>query len=175
MNPDLDAIRRCVDGDRNSFGALVQKYERRAIAHALTILTNRDDALDAVQEAFTDAYKAITNFDQDKDFYPWLYVIIRNRCYATLRKRKSRPEMADCTEDYQETLVTFPVYGDAMDLDAALKKIDPEEREILLLKYVDGLKYKELAERLGIAIGTVMSRLHHARGKLRQIITRNEQ
>ena len=174
MNPDLDAIRRCVDGDRNSFGALVRKYERRAIAHALTILTNRDDALDAVQEAFTDAYKAIATFDQDRNFYPWLYVILRNRCYATLRKRQRRPEASEPAEE-QAALVTCPDFGGSMDLNSALNKLAPEEREILLLKYVDGLKYKELAEKLGIAIGTVMSRLHHARGKLRQVITRNEQ
>ena len=169
MESDQDAIRRCCGGEWNAFGALVRRYERQAIAHALTILANREDALDAVQEAFLDAYKALKSFDPDKKFYPWLYVILRNRCYGLLRKRRRR---ADAT-DAEEVRATFlesrqPGGGEGIDLEQALSQLNSEDREILLLKYVDGLKYRELAERLEIAMGTVMSRLYHARGRLRE-------
>ena len=71
MTDDRAAIERCQAGDPEGFRALVECYEREAIAHALAFLRNREDALDAVQEAFVDAYQGIDRFDVKRRFYPW--------------------------------------------------------------------------------------------------------
>src|SRR5918999_997720 len=85
---DAEAIKICQKGDRESFRHLVERYQKRAVAHAMAILLNRDDAEDAVQEAFIDAFKAIGTFDTSRTFYQWFYVLLRNRCYKMTARRR---------------------------------------------------------------------------------------
>jgi RNA polymerase sigma-70 factor, ECF subfamily len=167
---DGGAIRACRAGDRQAFRHLVERYQAQAIGHATGILGNREDALDAVQEAFLDAFQALNRFDLTRNFYPWFYVILRNRCYkfASARARQK----TDNIEEAQilEPSVTIP-YEELLLLDRALLELDPEDREIITLKHLDGLSYKEITERMGIPEGTVMSRLFHARRRLRERLT----
>jgi len=81
---DLEAIKNCIDGDKDSFGFLVERYQHQAIGHATAILGNGEDASDAVQDAFIDAYRAIERFDFSRRFYPWFYVLLRYRCFRML-------------------------------------------------------------------------------------------
>ncbi len=160
---DAAAIKTCQQGDREAFRHLVERYQRRAVSHALAILLNRDDAEDAVQEAFIDAFKAIGTFDTSRTFYQWFYVLLRNRCYKLTSKR--RP-----TESLDEALLLTSPRGMADEtriaLEKALHSLTREEREIVSLKYFSGLSYDELATHLQIPRGTVMSRLFYARRKL---------
>ncbi len=73
---DSAAIERCQNGDREAFRYLVECYQGQAVGHAVAILGNREDALDAVQEAFIDAFKALARFDRTRRFYPWFYVLL---------------------------------------------------------------------------------------------------
>jgi RNA polymerase sigma-70 factor (ECF subfamily) len=125
--------------------------------------------LDAVQEAFLDAFQALGSFDQERQFYPWLYAILRNRCFKLLASRK-RLEVSSLGEIHTEILATTSSLSpeELMALERALLALSPEDRELITLKHLDGLSYRELAERLGIAEGTVMSRLYYARQRLRE-------
>ena len=165
---DAEAIERCQKGDRESFRHLVERYQKRAVAHAVAILFNRDDAEDAVQEAFIDAFKAISTFDTSRMFYQWFYVLLRNRCYKMTARR--RP-----TESLDEALLLVSKEGTADDtrfaLEKALQSLTCEEREIVTLKYFSGLSYDELATHLQIPRGTVMSRLFYARRRLQHKLT----
>ena len=160
---DTAAIRRCRTGEADAFRHLVELYQRQAIAHATGILGNRADAQDAVQEAFVDAFRSLNTFDEKRAFYPWFYVLLRNRCYKMAARRRE-------TDDIEQVEIVAPQSGPPTDetiaLDRALGSLDREDREIVMLKYFDGLSYDELAERLQIPRGTVMSRLFHARRKL---------
>jgi RNA polymerase sigma-70 factor (ECF subfamily) len=160
---DAEAIRRCQQGDREAFRYLVESYQRRAVGHATAILFNRDDAEDAVQEAFIDAFKAIGTFDTSRTFYQWFYVLLRNRCYKMTGRRRH-------TESLDEALLLTAQPGMSeemtLGLEKALHSLTREEREIVCLKYFDGLSYDELAMRLQIPRGTVMSRLFNARRRL---------
>ena len=91
MTDDQAAIERCRAGDPDGFRPLVERYEREAVAHALTFLGDREDALDAVQEAFVDAFRGIDRFDLKRRFYPWFYVILRNRCLK-MQQRQERQQ-----------------------------------------------------------------------------------
>jgi RNA polymerase sigma-70 factor, ECF subfamily len=160
---DAEAIKSCQKGDREAFRHLVERYQRRAVAHAMALLLNRDDAEDAVQEAFIDAFKAIGTFDTSRTFYQWFYVLLRNRCYKLTAKR--RP-----TESLEEVLLLATQQGMTEDtriaLENALQSLTREEREIVSLKYFSGFSYDELATQLQIPRGTVMSRLFYARKRL---------
>jgi RNA polymerase sigma-70 factor, ECF subfamily len=166
---DLSAIQNCRAGDREAFRHLVEKYQAQAVGHALAIIGVREDALDAVQEAFLDAFQALGSFDQERQFYPWLYAILRNRCFKLLASRK-RLEVSSLGEIHTEILAPTSSLSpeELMALERALLALSPEDRELITLKHLDGLSYRELAERLGIAEGTVMSRLYYARQRLRE-------
>ena len=169
MDDDEIAIEKCRNGEREAFRHLVEKYQRQAISHATAILGSREDALDAAQEAFIDAFKALKQFDNSRPFYPWFYVLLRNRCFKLAARKRE-------TESIDETVIVAPNSTAQSErilaLENALRSLDMEDREIVTLKYFDGLSYNELAERLQIPKGTVMSRLFHARKKLQAKLER---
>ena len=166
---DAAAIDKCKQGDYEAFAHLVRRYQQQAIGHAVAIVGDRSDAQDAVQDAFIDAYKAIGTFETSRPFYPWFYVLLRNRCFKSTAKKRQ----TDVLDDVE---IVAPVAGlsnaERLDLNAALKTLSNDHREIVTLKYLDDLSYEELAERLQISKGTVMSRLFHARKQLLKRLTR---
>jgi RNA polymerase sigma-70 factor (ECF subfamily) len=172
MMDDPLAIRQCRAGDKEAFRHLVERYQAQAIGHAISILGNREDALDAVQEAFIDAYQALGRFDLERRFYPWFYIILRNCCYKLAAGRKKRETSSS---DELVMLATTPTMRpeETLLLERAMLKLKAEERELITLRHLDGLSYEELAERLEVPLGTIMSRLYHARKRLREKLARH--
>jgi RNA polymerase sigma-70 factor (ECF subfamily) len=168
MMNDAAAIERCLNGENEAFRYLVERYQKQSVAHAAAILGNREDALDATQEAFIDAFRSLKNFDPTRRFYPWFYVLLRNRCYKMTRHRRE-------TEIIEETEIIAPREGlpdeERFTLEKALLALSKEDREIVTLKYLDGLSYREIAEFLEIPPGSVMSRLFYARKALQAKLT----
>jgi RNA polymerase sigma-70 factor (ECF subfamily) len=168
---DVKTTERCKAGQTEAFGELVRQYQSQAIGHALALLRNLPDALDAVQDAFVAAYQALERFDTSRRFYPWFYTILRNRCYKMLTSRERRP-----VADIDDIQLLAPPAGETWGDESAavqrvLKELAPEDRELLVLKHLEGLTYGELAQRLGVPAGTVMSRLYHARRRFREKFT----
>jgi len=168
---DNEAIKRCRAGEKEVFRHFVEQYQRQALGHAKAILGNREDALDAVQEAFLDAYQALNRFDLSRRFYPWFYVLLRNRCFKfAARAQKSESGNLEDTELFAPES-NLP-REDLLSLEMALRSLSDEERELITLKHLDGLSYEELAQRLEVPPGTVMSRLYYARKALAAKLTR---
>jgi RNA polymerase sigma-70 factor, ECF subfamily len=164
---DQTAIERCRAGDKEAFRYVVERYQAEAIGHAMAILGNRDDALDAVQEAFIDTFQALDRLDLTRRFYPWFYVILRNRCYKLAAGRNQRDQSSfDELEILASEASIKP--EDTMLLEQAMFELPAEDRELITLRHLDGLSYQELAERLKVPQGTIMSRLHYARKRLRE-------
>jgi RNA polymerase sigma-70 factor, ECF subfamily len=169
---DQTAIRNCQAGDKEAFRHLVERYQNQAIGHAIAILGDRDDAQDALQDAFLDAFSALRRFDVGRQFYPWFYVILRNCCFKVAAGRKKR----DLTSsDDIEMLAPTPDLRpeETMLLERMMLELKAEDRELITLKHQDGLSYEELAERLTVPLGTIMSRLYHARKRLRDKLARH--
>ena len=166
---DAAAVQRCLEGEPDEFRTLVERYQGRALGHALAILRNRDDALDAVQEGFLNAHRALHTFDRERAFYSWFYAILRNCCYRLLARRRTdaldRPARLDLLESPD-----VPV-DERLAIERALAALSPSDREIVMLRHFDGLSYAELAARLEVPVGTVMSRLFNARKRLREGLT----
>lgn len=169
---DEEAIKKCRAGNNEAFRHVVERYQSEAIGHAIAILGNRENAMDAVQEAFIDAFQALDRVDLTRRFYPWFYVILRNRCYKLAAKLKKHE-----VSNWDETEILAPAASlqpeDTMLLERAMRKLPADDRELITLRHLDGLSYDELAERLEIPQGTVMSRLYYARKKLRERLTRH--
>lgn len=165
---DSTAIQKCRAGETEAFSHLVRRYQSEAIGHAVAILGSLEDALDAVQDAFLDAYQAVGRFDVSRRFYPWLYTILRNRCFEMLASRQRRATAsADSAQILAQTSKNSCGVASHV-VDRALRELAADDRELLTLKHLDGLSYEELAERLEIPAGTVMSRLYYARKRLRE-------
>jgi len=163
-------------GDRAAFGSLVQAYQRRAYVTAYGFVGNRDDALELAQEAFARAFKAMHRFKPGLPFYPWLHRIIRNTCLNHLKKKRRHGETSldammdsgfDARDQGRGPAQEAALNDLGREIGAALKRLNPEHAEILTLRHFQELSYDEIARCLGIPKGTVMSRLHAARCRLR--------
>ena len=172
---ERNAIDLCVKHrDPVGFEFLVQKYRREAFGHALVLLGNQEDALDACQDAFAKAFAAIPRLRALPKFYPWFYCILRNRCLNLLARRKTADRHREAEQRDVRAAVEVATPETLLELREekqsvrrALQSLKPEHREILVMKYVQEHSYDEIAEILGIPRGTVMSRLYQARTALR--------
>jgi len=164
---DADAIRRCREGDTDAFHHVVQRYQRRALAHARVLTGNDADAADAAQDAFLDAFRHLDRFDVTREFYPWFYVLLRNRCF----KHRARAQEGSAVALIDAAAPQPSGSREALqDLRRALDRLDAGDRELIVLKHLDGWTYDELAGRIGIPRGTVMSRLYYARQRLQSLM-----
>lgn len=160
--------------DPIGFEFLVRKYRREAYVHALALMGNNEDALDACQDAFAKAFASIAQLDRLPQFYPWFYCILRNRCFNLLARRQtaqryqqSAPGEATAQSNEAAPRHILEEREDAAHVRDALAALAPEHREILTMKYIRDHSYDDIARLLGIPRGTVMSRLYHARLALR--------
>lgn len=186
MVTDQELVERSQQGDRAAFQQLVQKYQRRAYGIAIGMLRNPDDAMDAAQDAFIKVFRNIDRFKGDSSFYTWLYRIVVNVCIDHIRKHgKMRAVEYDETFKRRDELNVHPLTadtrsmhpGEALDnrelreaLNKALGTLSEAHRSIIVLREVEGLSYEQIGEVMDCHLGTVMSRLHHARKKLQKAL-----
>jgi RNA polymerase sigma-70 factor (ECF subfamily) len=174
--PESLLVTRARAGDAGAFGELVRRYMRRGYFAALGITGSPDDARDLSQEAFIRAYRARGRLDPGRPFYPWLYRILRRLCLNFLRDRSARArKLREAGGWLAEETHGRPPADPGRSLEsatlrrriaAAIEELPPEQRETIVLREFEGLRYREIAELLEIPIGTVMSRLYAARRKL---------
>jgi RNA polymerase sigma-70 factor (ECF subfamily) len=174
----VDDARR---GDSKAFRALVERYQRRAYAVALGMLHDADEARDICQEAFLKVYRNLAGFEGDAQFFTWLYRIVMNLCIDHLRKRRGEKQEFDETQDSADAGDESGIAPRRLGFDPAralqdkelrqhlhqaLEQLSPTHRAVLLMREVEGLSYQEMADVMECSIGTIMSRLFHARKKM---------
>jgi RNA polymerase sigma-70 factor (ECF subfamily) len=173
-------------GDAQAFRALVERYQRRAYTVALGIVHDADEARDICQEAFLKVFRNLAGFEGEAQFFTWLYRIVMNLCIDHLRKRRGEKLEFDETHAHEDAgddagiaprrLGFDPARALAdkelrAQLDRALAQLSPAHRAVLIMREVDGLSYKEMADIMECSIGTIMSRLFHARKKMQAMLT----
>jgi RNA polymerase sigma-70 factor, ECF subfamily len=176
---EAELIARAKKGDREAFGALVKRYEHRVVGVALAVVHNQDDALELAQETFVRAYENLRSFESRSSFSTWLYRIAANLAVDFWR-REGRHNVLRGEDAESELSKISNASGDSFRvasqgelgerLGKALKELTPEHRAVILLREVEGLSYDEISEVLQCPRGTVMSRLHYARNRLREIL-----
>lgn len=169
------AIALCLnDRDPRGFEFLVKMYRHEAYFHAVGFLGNAEDAADACQEAFCRAFRAIPTIDKLERFYPWFYTILKNICLNVLQRKKTVRENERSVALEQQVGPVFDPdvllerQGVSAAVWRAMGELEPKFRELLVLKYVNGLDYQAIADLLHCPRGTVMSRLYHARTAFRR-------
>ena len=148
----------------------VKKNMRRAYLSAFGILGSHDAAMDVSQEAFIRAYKNYNKFNPEKKFFTWFYKILRNLCLNFIRDNNNRKEDVIFENSFDSASNSLQQEAEEKELIILLHKsineLNTEDREIIILKELEGFSYNEISEMLNIPTGTVMSRLFYARKKL---------
>ncbi len=186
---DFRLVALAQQGDMVSYDILVTRHRGRIFAMIRNMIHQEADAWDLSQEVFIKAWRALPRFEAKAKFSTWIYRIAHNAVYDWVRKRKihSAGELNDEIferERIDSASFTTPSGGESPDdsmshgelrvkIQIALGKLSAEHREVVVLKDVQGLSYKEIAEVMSCTLGTVMSRLFYARQKL-QVLLKDE-
>ena len=175
MARDDDAmlIEACLRGDRHAFDELVDRYEGPLFGAAYRITGSVEDAMDATQNAFVNAFEKLHTFDPTYRFFSWIYRIAVNESLNLVGRRQELTELAEDTpakgRGPSEIFDSTEARGH---LKRALDDLEPHYRTVIVLKHLEGLSYREIAELLEIPEKTVKSRLFTARQRLRVILTK---
>ena len=166
MDADAQALKRFLDGDEKAFEELVSRYEAQVRRLAFGILGDRGLSEDVAQEAFLTAYRKARSFLGRGTFRSWLFRITINRARDERRRQGRRLEVS---LEEVEAAGSEPHRGleAGWSITRVLSKLRPEHRSVILLREVEGMSYREIAETLGWPLGTVETRIHRARIELR--------
>ncbi len=183
VDADASAVHRFRAGEEAAFEELVSRREAEVHRLALRMLGDPDEAMEATQDAFLRAYRALPRFRGDASFRTWLVGITLNVCRSRVASRATRERRRtvslDASDPEEERGLPLPAAPGpdperaaqsaelAAQLEHALAGLSPEHREVLLLREMEGFEYDAIASALGCAVGTVKSRLARARNALR--------
>ncbi len=178
---DEELVRASLAGDEGAFRDLMERYKRRAFGVALGIVETPDEAQDVVQDAFVKAYYKLKEFRFGSNFYTWFYRLLVNQAIDRWRKMSRSPTVSFddawvSGETSEPEAMVYPKTPEelagnrelAEALSRAVAALPEYHRTVILLREVEGLAYEEIARILDCSVGTVMSRLHYARAKLRE-------
>ena len=179
---DQALVERCQRGEVAAFEPLVEKYRERAWRLAYNYLRDREEAQDVAQEAFIRAWQALPSFRGQSAFYTWLFRIVVNVAADRARQRAARGRAFGTErvpeEEWDRAMLdqgagpddTAARAEERERIERALQTLPERHRTIIMLSDLQGLSYREIAEVLDIPMGTVMSRLHNARKRLRDVL-----
>ena len=163
---------RCQTGDETALAELMERYSPRVRYFVRKLLGSLDGADDVLQDVWLDVYRHVIKLAEPVAFRAWLYRIARDRSFGMLRKhRRFEPfpaggEVADESPDDDFTT------EDAARIHAALDQLPPDQREVLVLRFLEEMSYDEIARVAGCLPGTVRSRIHYGKRALRRLLER---
>lgn len=170
---DRETLDRFRAGDEAAIKSVYERFSGPVFAISMSILRDRGLAADATQQTFVKAWRAATTYDPDRPLGPWIYAIARRTAIDIYRKR-SRVIVSD-----EVDTVTLPLgletAWEVFEVRSALEKLPEDERQIVKLSHFEGLTHTEIAEHIGIPVGTVKSRSHRAHQRLIDLLRHVEE
>lgn len=151
-------------GDETALKAVYQRYGGAVFTAALSILRDPGLAADATQLTFIKVWKAASTYDPGRELAPWIYAIARRTAIDIYRRERPTVSLADV--DRVETGPSLEEVWEAFEVRIAVEQLNDDEREVIRLSHFEGLTHPEIADRLGIPVGTVKSRSHRAHKRL---------
>ena len=177
---DLDEqllVRAHQAGDEHAFQQIVRSQHRALYAHAYRRLGNHESAEDAVQDTLLRAYRALPSFDGDLRLRAWLHRILTNVCHDEGKRRRRQTDLIDKLEAEPVELAPDPIeeavlHDTVRIMSDALAELPESYREALVLRYVDGLSFREVAEITGVTEENARARVHRGRLALHKVLSR---
>ena len=170
---DAVLVHRVLAGDTSAFAVLVARYRERYARFAVHMLGSEEDAEEALQDAFVRAYRSLARCEDPARFGAWLYRILVNRCRTHGGRRGRREKtfvhdpiaLLEASEDHPADRVAW-----REEIEVALARLDPAQREAFLLKHVEDKSYEEMAELTGAGISALKMRVKRACDRLRELL-----
>jgi len=174
LNDDFSLIKRFVDGDESVFKILVNRHKEKVRNLIFVTLNNSDMIDDLSQEVFITVFKKLDKFRFESQFTTWLYRITINKCRDHLRRVKIRSILSPFSTSEEELSYSSGALHDDLEVQeivrAAVSQLPVKLRAPLVLKDFEGLSYQEIAETIGVEVGTIKSRIFRARESLKKIL-----
>ena len=183
---EAEIVRRVLAGEADAFEAIVDEYQKTVYNLALKMTGNPEDAQDMSQEAFIKAFSSLGSFRGDSKFSVWLYRIVSNVCLDFIRSRSRKPtsslNVKDADGEYTELEIADVRHMPEDELQRrltreavqqGLDRLPADQRQILLLREIEGLSYDEIGDILSLESGTVKSRIFRARKKFSAYLIKN--
>jgi RNA polymerase sigma-70 factor, ECF subfamily len=170
---DAALVRRVLDGDPRAFTQLVDRHLQPCLRFATRMLGNRQDAEDVTQEALLRAYRAIATYDGENSFRTWLFAILVNRCRTSLLQRSRYVRRVLTDEDALDGATAVDRSGATelrIEIERAVARLDPDQREAFLLKHVEQLGYDEMAAVTGAGVSALKMRVKRACERLQELL-----
>jgi RNA polymerase sigma-70 factor (ECF subfamily) len=164
---------RCQAGDALAFAELVERYAPRLRYYLRSLIGRSGEADDVLQEIWLDVFRALPRLADPAALPAWLYRVARDRAYRQLRRRPAPQPLGDhepAVGDRPEEAFTA---DDAARIHEALDRLEPEHREVLVLRFLEEMAYDDIARVVGCPLGTVRSRIHYAKRALRRALERS--
>jgi RNA polymerase sigma-70 factor (ECF subfamily) len=184
---DREVVANCQKGDVEAFGALVEKYQKKMLNVAYRMIGDYQEACEATQEAFLSAYRGIGKFRGEAAFSTWMTGIVLNQARNRLKQMRTRSRHESVSLDDPAEMQRGPVSREAASGDCSAAEelerketarvvqecigaLDPDFREVVVLREIQGYSYEEIGDILKVPAGTVKSRLFRAREILRDTL-----
>ena len=174
-HPDTELLDRAQAGDPVALDQLLARHRKTVFRYGLRVCRSTEDAEDAVQETLWPATRFIRTFPRSAALTTWLFTIVRNKRHRLLRDAHPHEDLADLFPEMTErSSVEEQVAAREIQriLANALSRLEPGHREVILLRDVEGFTAPEAADRLGLTVQALKSRLHRARAQLRREVTK---
>ncbi len=159
---------------RAAVDAVVRKYRNRLVSHAMYVLKDANEAFDVIQEVFIKSMREPRFFDEEFKMKAWLFRVTSNLCFNQVRDRRRRSIILESVprtlEPETDALTALFADEQQRKILLAIDEVSEEHREVLMLRYYSDLSYAEIADTLGVKLGTVMSRLSRAKTRLMEVI-----
>ncbi len=169
-------IDEILSGNKHAYTNIINKYKNPLYATILRMIKNPQDAQDLVQEAFIKVYQQLGKYDGKGAFSSWIYRVAINHCLDELRKKKYKFQQLEIQESHAKNPnhpeVIFMKKEKNRQIERLIATLPEDERIIILLRYVNELSYSEISQIVEIPISSVRNKLHRAKKKLRETITR---
>ena len=167
-------VSRVLRGDVDAYRVLVERYRDRYARYAFHMLGNREDAEEALQDAFTHAYRSLARCEDPERFGAWLFRILVNRCRTLGARRGRRAKtfvvdegaILDAAEDHPADRAAW-----REEIDRALHRLRADQREAFLLKYVEDMGYDEMSQLTGVGVSALKMRVMRACDRLRELLS----
>ncbi len=171
QDDDASLVRRVLDGETEAFGTLVERYRTEFGRLAEAMIGDRDAAEDVLQEAFISAYRSLGSCREPGRFKAWACRIVTNRCRDALRRRPmvSIDQVEVAAKDAADAPAEDSELADQ--LQRAMGQLTPEQREVFVMKEVEGRSYEEMAELLDMKIDALRMRVMRAKNVLRKALS----
>ena len=176
MEEEMQWIQEVLDGNKQAYAHIINKYKNQLYATILRMCNNPQDAQDLVQDAFIKVYNQLSKYNGKGSFSSWMYRVALNHCMDEFRKKRYKMKQVEINEEHVVNLnhpeVIFLKKEKSRQLERLIATLPEDERLIILLRYVNELSYNEISELAEVPLSKVRNKIHRAKKKMRDTVTK---